>query len=122
MKGTSEKSTSRNAQEPKAPENEKPKTGKLKLIPEVVIERKAPRKETAKAPNLDKEPSKDKKESQGTRQEDEEPKEDSVPEWRRNAPKVARRTPESKELPFKDVPLVVAIPSGQSRSIEKKQV
>ena len=68
MKGTSEKSTSRNTQEPKAPENEKSKTGKIKLIPEVVIERKAPRKEVAQVPNLDKESAKDKKESQGTHQ------------------------------------------------------
>ena len=44
MKGTSEKSASRDNQNSKAPESDKPKTGKMKLIPEVVIERKVTKK------------------------------------------------------------------------------
>lgn len=123
MKGTSDKSTSRDDQETKAPENAKPKTGKMKLIPEVVIERRAPRKEVAKAPNLDRDSDKVKsKEVEETSQRDEQAEKESMPEWRRNAPRSVLRRPESKELPYKDVPPVTVVPSGQPRAIEKKQV
>ena len=122
MKGTPGKSTSRDDQENKAPENDKPKTGKFKLIADVVIERRGPKKVVIKETPGEKDSENDEntEDESETRDEVRQSGDKTVPEWRRNAPKSGVRRFEKNELPFKDVPPVVAVPSGITRSIEKK--
>ena len=123
MRGTSDKSTSRDDQETMAPENDKPKTGKMQLILEVVIERRVTRSGKTLAPNAAKGLENDKNnEASRDRPGGDQAEREEVPEWRRNAPKTGIRRSERNELPFRDVPPVAVVPSGQARPIEKKQV
>ena len=129
--GTSDKSSSRDDQKTKAPENSKMKTGKMKLVPEVVIERRVPRREVAKEPprerdsevgNESDEEGEAEVSKTGVGKRERRVEQESVPEWRRNAPKQVLRRPEGQELPFKDVPAVVSVPSEQMKPAPKKQV
>ena len=106
MKGTSDKSTSRDHQKNKDPENDRVKTGKMRLIPEVVIERRG-------APKV--------KESERVVEKvvEKPSQEENVPEWRRNAPKIVSNS-DRQELPYRDVPSVVPGNLDQRRTFDRQ--
>ena len=125
MKGIAGKSTSRDDQKSKDPENDRMKTGKRKLIPEVVIEKRVPKGGVERAPNLAKEVSmrdsaNGKVSKEPSQAEEVVSDNEDVPEWRRTAPKPGSRKEEGKGLPFKDVPSMVVGPGSRPPSFGKK--